>query len=134
MTVKAVRLGRGERLLWQGRQWAVTTRGIDTTRPYRNGAYPYWIEKERLAETRPFSNGLLADWPLHLAEKNWVDIEDFIQAWQFACRVHKTNLGNIDVAKSIAAAWEIWQEGQIRWTTRAGEAAHRHEIQMVGPS
>lgn len=72
---------RGEPLhetLWQGRQWAVTEYGIEA----RDGTYP--IKAERLSETREYMGQQLLDWPLHMAEKDWVDIHDFCTAFLVA--------------------------------------------------
>lgn len=66
---------RGERLaklLWQGRQWAVTAYGLEC----RDGTYA--IRKTRLWE------GDTHTWEIHMAEKNWVDIEDFSTAINWA--------------------------------------------------
>jgi hypothetical protein len=57
------------------RQWRVFALGLDTLDDR------YLIDKSRLAETRP-GDPSLADWPVHMAIKNWIDIEDFIQAWR----------------------------------------------------
>jgi hypothetical protein len=68
---------RGEELsepvLWIGKQWAVTSYGVEE----RSGRYT--IDKSRLwegLETRP--------WEWHMAEKTWVDIEDFRHAMAWA--------------------------------------------------
>lgn len=58
---------------WTGRQWAVTAYGIEA----RNGQYP--IARNRVwEETRGHG------WIEHLAEKSWVDIEDFTEALRIA--------------------------------------------------
>ena len=72
---------RGEQLheiWWQGRQWAVTAYGIEA----RDGTYA--IAARRLAEKR----GTVPDWPLHMAEKNWVDTNDFNTAFLVALALH----------------------------------------------
>jgi hypothetical protein len=55
---------------WQGRQWAVTPHGVEC----RDGTY--YIEKGRLWESDDTDHG----WVHHMAEKNWVDLEDFAEA------------------------------------------------------
>jgi hypothetical protein len=63
---------RGQRLhpiIWQGSQWAVTTYGIEA----RDGTYA--ITKDRLSDPH---------WIDHMAEKEWVNIEDFAQALRLA--------------------------------------------------
>jgi hypothetical protein len=54
---------------WQGREWAVTSDGIEC----RDGCY--FIAKDRIDETR---SGDIPDWPPHVATKDWVDIHDFL--------------------------------------------------------
>ena len=51
-------------ILWHGRQWAVTTFGIEA----RDGTYA-------IARTihDPY-------WPTHMAEKEWCDVDDFAEA------------------------------------------------------
>ncbi len=74
---------RGEALSeiwWQGRQWAVTEYGIER----RDGTY--FLEGGRLAEIRPETQ--LADFPLHMCEKEWVDFPDFYTAWLVALVLH----------------------------------------------
>jgi hypothetical protein len=46
--------------------WAVTDYGIECLERY------YVIEKQRLHEN---------DWPLHMSEKTWVDMYDFLRAF-----------------------------------------------------
>lgn len=71
---------RGEPLgavWWQGRQWAVTSDGIEA----RDGSYV--IEAGRVIENlEPYS------WVRHMAAKNWVDLEDFATAWLVAVALH----------------------------------------------
>ena len=72
---------RGEELhktIWQGRQWAVTEYGIEA----RDGTYAF--PAERLSETRLHQGHGLPDWPLHMAEKTWVDIHDFCTVFMVA--------------------------------------------------
>lgn len=71
---------RGEALSevwWQGRQWAVTSYGIEC----RDGTYV--IEAKRLLEDRPEYS-----WPEHICEKMWVDQDDFCTAWLVALALH----------------------------------------------
>jgi hypothetical protein len=118
MRKRKIRLSKGEKILWQGRQWVITTRGMEPL------DHRYWIEKGRLAETRPFSEGTLGDWLLHMAEKNWVDIEDFIRAWQVACKLHHTDLGRIDVTQSIKEARTLHQSMQAYEARHAGQCLY----------
>jgi hypothetical protein len=88
------------------RQWVVCRRGMDA----RRGEYP--IPKKGLADTRVSGSDTLSDWLLHMAEKEWVDLEDFILAWQEACRVHRVDLERINVPLSIERARALAREGK----------------------
>ena len=69
---------------WQGRQWAVTSYGLEA----RDGRYH--IEGRRLTETRnqPKSPQPAPDWPLHMCMKGWVDPADFCTAWLVGLVLH----------------------------------------------
>lgn len=74
---------RGEALhqaLWLGKQWAVTTYGIEC----RDGCYA--IQSHRLLSKRIGTDKY--DWPLHMDEKEWVDMADFCMAFLVACWIH----------------------------------------------
>lgn len=77
---------RGEALgktWWQGKRWAVTKYGLETLDGY------YAIKASRLNECRPGSSHL-PDWPMHMASKNWIDMDDFNTAFLVARAVHGT--------------------------------------------
>src|SRR4051812_17405518 len=71
---------RGDKLspvMWLGSQWAVTCYGIEA----RDGTYG--IAKHRLWENEgPYG------WLLHMAEKDWADLDDFAEALRLARRLH----------------------------------------------
>lgn len=64
-------------VLWRGKQWAVTTYGIERT----NGTYA--IPKDRLTETHGDWN-----WISHMRGKVWTDMQDFEQAFNHALLLH----------------------------------------------
>jgi hypothetical protein len=71
---------RGQRLsriFWKGRQWAVTSYGLEC----RNGKYP--ISKDRLWE-----NETDHGWVRHMSDKDWVDLPDFAEALRVARHHH----------------------------------------------
>ena len=83
---------------WRGRQWAVTAYGIECL----DGTYV--IERNRLLETPEYP------WPRHVAEKTWVDVDEFTTAWMIALLLHgpgpKRRLGKAEIErirKSFAA-------------------------------
>jgi hypothetical protein len=79
---------RGEPLstptYWQGRQWAVTSFGIEC----RDGLYNFG--QHRLWEDEYSSWG---GWISHMAEKGWVDLPDFAEALRVARRIEKEARG-----------------------------------------
>jgi hypothetical protein len=64
-------------VIWQGRQWAATTFGLEA----RDGCY--FIQADRLWE-----NEEQYGWVRHLASKTWVDLDDLAEAVRIARRVH----------------------------------------------
>lgn len=59
-------------------QWTVSDDGIEGTGIYAG----YFIDRTRLGERRPGSNGALLNWPLHMAAKSSVvDMRDFKRAF-----------------------------------------------------
>lgn len=64
-------------ILWRGKQWAVTTFGIEAL------SGTYYIEADRLAE-----DAGTYGWPMHMTEKSWVDVDDFCTAWLVAIALH----------------------------------------------
>jgi hypothetical protein len=63
------KLTRRQRILWQGRQWLVTTYGIEAK------DCSYSIARHRLDD--PY-------WLDHMTEKEWVDVDDFAAALHIA--------------------------------------------------
>lgn len=66
---------------WKGKQWAVTSDGIETLRTPM-----YVIEKDRLLEQ--FKDRQPFPWPRHMNAKDWVDIDEFTTAWLVALVLH----------------------------------------------
>ena len=67
---------RGDRLIkiyWKGRQWAATRFGVQA----RDGSYS--IDRRRVWEDEERGG-----WIMHMAEKDWVDLEDFAEALRVA--------------------------------------------------
>lgn len=62
-----------EPIFWTGRQWAVTSYGVEA----RDGTYP--VAKDRLWEDNEGYG-----WVDHLSEKDWVDLPDFVEALRLA--------------------------------------------------
>ena len=62
-----------EPIYWTGRQWAVTTHGIEA----RDGKY-------QIAGSRAWEETSGHGWIEHMEEKDWVDIHDFAEALRLA--------------------------------------------------
>ena len=58
---------------WTGKQWAVTTYGIEA----RDGKYP-------IAGSRVWEETHGHGWIEHMSEKGWVDLADFTEALRIA--------------------------------------------------
>ena len=88
-------------ILYRGRQWCVTHGGLDT----HDGRYP--IAKGLLAQ----GAGGQWPWPVLMAAKTWVDLEDFIEAWKAAIRIHpsrgKARVTPEEIADAERRAWKV---------------------------
>lgn len=74
--------------IWSGAQWAVTDKVVKTIDGTR-----YDFEVKRLAEVEDFGHGPVYSWFPHLAEKNWFDLDDFIEAFHEGWSAHQSKLG-----------------------------------------
>ena len=63
------------------KQWIVTAEGIEA--PREGG---YWIGTLQLRQTTERDGVTYYDFPIHVAEKEWVDIFYFIEAFVYALR------------------------------------------------
>ena len=80
-------------ILWRGRQWAVTAYGIEAL----DGGYA--IKANRLRED--FGSGF-HEWPAHMSEKDWVDVDDFATAWMVALVLHHASTEGAEEAIGAA--------------------------------
>ena len=89
--------------LWQGRQWAATEYGIQA----RDGSYA--IAADRLSETREVEGEQLPDWPLHMAEKAWVNIDDFCTAFLVALTMfpEEASFGGTQIREAVRRALKM---------------------------
>jgi hypothetical protein len=94
---------------FENNQWKVTDYGMEGAGEYSW----YHFNAERLVEDQNNDNrGRYYDWPLHMAEKTWIDIEAFISAFEEALKIHKARLpqpvdptilrASLDLARKIA--------------------------------
>lgn len=99
-------LPKGTRLLWVGRNWGVTSFGIQSI------AGAYGVAADKLLEREPFSGSFI--WPIKAAQGHMADPTDFLTAWLVALAmlqpVETTDYGREkqprpeDVQKAIAEA------------------------------
>lgn len=69
-------------ILFQNQQWAVTTYGLENIA----GPYHYPIPKSDLEITMGAQGRTWCD---HMAEKNWVDVDAFEEAFDVAMETHR---------------------------------------------
>lgn len=70
-------------VLFKNSQWVVTDTHVQSVKP----APDYHFEIGRLTEAER-APGETYDWPVHMAEKTWVDIEAFIEAFEQGLTIH----------------------------------------------
>ena len=75
----------GEVLFFNG-QWAVTELGVETV---DDAVVDYWFEASELTKTTSRGSDQFYDWPVHMAEKTWIDYDAFIEAYTKALHLHK---------------------------------------------
>lgn len=92
---------RGEpltKILWRGRQWAVTAHGVECL----DGTYHF--DASRLLEDLDRGWG----WPQQVCQKTWVDTDDFLTAWLVAIALHGA-AGDPDKIRAAIAASTLRQ-------------------------
>ena len=72
---------RKETILYKNNTWRVTEQNVETLDGF------YWIPVNKLGDIREGTS--LPEWPIHLCEKNWVNSEEFMDAFRFALKVHR---------------------------------------------
>lgn len=70
-----------------GWQWKITSYGVECHEQ------DYSIPWKRLLETTERDKTLYYDWPVHLAEKTWVDVPDFCAVYLTAIQDHRAPNG-----------------------------------------
>ena len=75
--------------LFENAQWKVTEFGLELIAVHNE----YLIDAARLARLTQRLSHKYYDWPLHMAEKSWVDIEAFLEAFAEALKFHSSQIG-----------------------------------------
>jgi hypothetical protein len=120
--MREIELRPRERVLFQNREWAVTTR---TVKCIGDGKPDYWFRLERADEGFGGKFGLI--WPVHMAEKLWCDLDAFIEAWLFAllhCGL-KLKAAEIGAVIERARTERLGAEALERRLTRAAQGEDR---------
>lgn len=99
-------------------QWVVTNFGIEECENGNVKDGGYYIDTDRLTEISGRSESDpddgLYDWPLHMAEKTWVRLEEFILVFCEALQAHrgkyKPPLDDTILRRSIVAARRVLAE------------------------
>lgn len=72
-----------DQIIWQNKDWRVTKQGLSSVDP------SYHIGVDQLADTRALADGTVVSmWPMHMAEKSWVNLKTFVEAFEIALTVH----------------------------------------------
>lgn len=74
-------------IIFENDQWQFDEQYV--TAPNRPSGGEYWFDVSRLLEPTTRDGVDYYDWPLHLAEKTWVDIELFIECFLEALKHFK---------------------------------------------
>lgn len=93
-------------VLWEGRQWAVTTYGLETI----SEPYHYYLTPLSLNDKRTTPRGEVFDNPLHMVEKEWLDVEDYLTAWLAALALHGQQSDQETVRLTITEAHKLRRE------------------------
>jgi hypothetical protein len=97
--------------IWADAQWEVADDGLASLGPVE-----YFIPKDRLCELRHRREAeRIASWPLQMAEKSWVEIEPFLEAYQQALDLLKPKgLEAVDLSLSSEVAREMAFVAELR--------------------
>src|SRR3954447_26621724 len=98
-------------VFFKNAQWVVTEWGLEAARP--GAPCEYFIPAHRLLERGGIGHGVLYDWPLHLAEKTWINVDAFNEAFAEALKHHKGKYRG-DVDKKILLASIDYTRTQVR--------------------
>jgi hypothetical protein len=98
------------RVLFENHQWQVTDFGVESIRP----APTYPIPADRLLEAR-WGRAPVYSFPMQMAQKTWVDIEAFIEAFEKALQLLADRIeGSVDPEKLTASIAKARQEAMRR--------------------
>jgi hypothetical protein len=105
-------------MIFKNDQWAVTDWGLEALLP--GAPSDCLIPASRLLEMGGIGNNKLYDWPLHLAEKTWTDIEAFNEAFVKALELHKGKYRGLVDLKMLRASIDSARERARHTSLRPG--------------
>jgi len=97
---------------FKNRQWQVTNDGLETVAELVNSYIPH----SKLLNLRTGGSESLYEWPLHMAEKTWLDYGAFEEAYRIALQQHiqitEVNLDRLEksIDKGRAIAQRVRQK------------------------
>lgn len=106
---------RAGEIIWRGRQWAVTTSGLETL----GKPVDYGVAAGQLTDGWEGADESLLAWPQEMAAKTWIDYRDFETAFLVALGVHQGSYPEVDletIRSSITegrARWEVTKEEML---------------------
>ena len=85
-------------MIFKNHQWEVTPVGLISLG--KNDGYQ--IDASRLTEVT-YRDCIVYEWPIRMAEQNWVDLDAFVEAFQRALVHHRSKLPT-EISRKILAA------------------------------
>ena len=104
---------RADDMVWRGRQWTVTTDGLETLGKPED----FGIAASELADGWEGADESLLAWPLEMASKTWIDYRDFETAFLVALGVHQGRYPEVDLQTIRASI----TQGRAMWETTKAE-------------
>lgn len=96
--------------MYKNSQWKVTDYGIERNDQESDRYFDYDIPKNRLLEPLFGMNEEAYSWPMHMSEKNWVDVGAFCDAFRAAMEHHHgIPAGDDMVERSVKLAARSWR-------------------------
>lgn len=104
-------------------QWTVDLDGIEGNPETGR----YFIELDRIDATTERRGVTYYDFPIHLAEKEWVDIDAFIAAFEYALRSWANLVGEAVDEAMLAATFQEARQIAEKSRALAGIRSHRYK-------
>ena len=104
-------------ILFKNSQWQVEEDGMGVTEA--SGQPGFRIDAERLTDTTDRGpDGIFYDWPVQMAEKEWVNYAGFIQAFEKALDIHAGRYEGVADKSRLARSIHYGQKIKARLRTK----------------